>query len=171
MNGVDIAFAVVILLFGVWGWIKGFVRFQAKALGVALGLVLAVQLYQPVGKAVAGSLNLPDTVGYFVAGAGVFLLVYVVFMFVGKLIRKLLETVELSWLDKTFGFLLGVFIGILAVGFITMFAFKFGAFGLENTMADSSVAEMSTRVSAFFISYLPSGYSFDWDSITSITKK
>jgi len=57
MNWLDIVLGVVILLFVIRGVLKGLFREGVGLAGVLVGLILAVNRYQELGRVIQGELN------------------------------------------------------------------------------------------------------------------
>lgn len=62
MNWMVLACAAILLIFVIWGWLRGFVKMAFHFLAVGLALVMAAMLCQPLAKVVTAQDSVMDSV-------------------------------------------------------------------------------------------------------------
>jgi membrane protein required for colicin V production len=136
VNRIDVVLAVILALFALRGFWRGFSREIFALIGL-VGGVAAAGAYYPGGTAMLPP-EVPEIVRPAVAFLGIFAAVALAAKLVGLLVRRLLGLILLSPLDRLGGVLFGaakgaalITLGVIAVRAITP------ADALERACADS----------------------------------
>jgi uncharacterized membrane protein required for colicin V production len=124
MNAVDVLFATVLLGAAVFGFWKGFVLAVGTLVASAAGAWVASRFTDTLAPSLEGMASGPAAARgtatvllFLVTFAGS----YVAAWFVHRGLRRL----ELGWLDRTLGLLLGAFAGFLVVATLVVAAIRF----------------------------------------------
>lgn len=117
MNALDLVFLVVILLFALRCYFRGFVEELLSMAAIILGVFLAIVFYRPAGEFLARHLAL-DSFTEVLGFAVVFLLVFLVIKILQGVLRSVIENINLETLDRGLGFLLGASEGLLLVSIL-----------------------------------------------------
>ena len=147
MNIIDLVIILFVLLTGVIGWKKGFIRTVVSAVGIVLVFVLAFYLKNPVAEWL--SLNLPffnfggDFKGVTMINVVIYQLIafFIVFFVlmslfaivvkISKFLERILKmTIILGLPSKILGFMVGVVEGLIISTVILMFL-SLPVFGLD----------------------------------------
>ena len=136
MNWLDITIACILLLSALAGARKGFSREIIGLSAALLGLLLATQFYRMAGEPLRpyiGQENLSSAGGFFL----VFFGVIIVGAIVSSIVRRLLNAVGLSSIDR----LLGAIYGTVRGGLIAMvLIFALGVFTTSPAVVQSRMA-------------------------------
>lgn len=108
MNLVDILIGVVLLIFAVKGFMKGFVREVCSLLGLVVGGWAAFVLCRPMAEVLRSHIHLPQFVAPIVSFALIFLTLGLVFFFLGHLLTTLFKIILLGGVNRAGGIALGV---------------------------------------------------------------
>jgi len=119
MNWLDIVIIAFLLLAASIGSKIGFIRMSFLFGALFLGTILAGRLYTFVSPYLKGPVqdpNLRDIISF----TAIFVPVLIGGIIAGNWMRKGIQTVGLSWMDRWMGGLLGLLIGVLVVGITLM---------------------------------------------------
>jgi len=117
----DAVCAVLILALALRALLRGFVRELLASAAPVLGLIGAYRWYKPAISAVTSAIPALDAHPVLAAAAAfavVFLLVFLGIAFIGGLLRGLLETLRLGFLDRLLGLVFGVIEGLALSGLL-----------------------------------------------------
>ena len=120
MNIVDIIVIIVILVFTIRGYLKGFVNEVFSIVIIFGSLVTAFILYRPVSGAITDFIENND-LRMFLSFTGVFVITALFLIIMRNFIIGLLDNLNLTDIDS----LLGMLTGFLKGGFICMFLLMF----------------------------------------------
>lgn len=113
MNVLDILLIIIFCLFVLRSLFNGFVREVFSISALIVGLVMANNYYQ-VGELL---ITQKGWASPFLAGIFSYVVIFILFsigvILIGRLVQKLLGKLELSWLDRLGGSVLGLFKGLL----------------------------------------------------------
>lgn len=113
MNLVDVVVVLVVLVLGLRGFRRGFLREVFTFAGWLGGFLGAFYLMIALAPPIARSFGLPIEFGGLIAFVGVFLLVSVVCWFTGWALSKLIGATPLAPLDRFAGLTLGLAQGLV----------------------------------------------------------
>ncbi len=119
MNALDLVLLIVVLLFALRCYFRGFVEELLSMAAIILGVFLAIVFYRPAGEFLAEHLALEsftEVLGF----AVVFLLVFLLIKILQGVLRSVIENINLQTLDRGLGFLLGAAEGLLLVSLLLM---------------------------------------------------
>ncbi|MEO1928666.1 MAG: CvpA family protein [Nautiliaceae bacterium] len=107
MNYFDAIIIVITLLLAIRGFFNGVVKEIAGLVGIIGGLILASKFYSQAGVYINENLfQIPNKSAISLVGfIAVFFGFWVVSVFIGYLLGKILKISALGWLDKSLGFL------------------------------------------------------------------
>lgn len=113
----DIAVIIIILVSGILAFLRGFVR---EALGIAawVGAAFAAVLLFPMAQPIARELIGMDIVADPVAWVSIFLIALVLLSILASSIAGQVKTSQLSAVDRSLGFLFGLFRGGVLVSLV-----------------------------------------------------
>src|ERR1700683_707975 len=118
MNNLDYAIIALVALGGFYGLTRGALRMVTAILSVTLGIVAAAAWYGRVGAVVAQHFHTTSTVSAVVGYIVVFVAVAAAIEFAGRRIVRLARIINLNWIDRVGGALLGAALaaGVAGVG-------------------------------------------------------
>ncbi len=127
MSSLDLLVIVVLTLFVLRGLWVGFVGQMASMLALVLGFVVAGQYYGRSATLVTPFISNPQ-LGFLVAYALLFAVVFFATIFVGLSLRKVVQISMLGWFDRGMGGVLGASKGLFlsCMVFMTMAIFIAG---------------------------------------------
>jgi len=141
MAAYDIGVVVVVFVFAVIGYIRGFTWEAGFVCGVTLGIAAAFRLTGVFVSLFLGGLSpqVATAVGFF----AVFLMTFVVVMGVTYLARRAVERAKLEKADRWAGAVLGTLQGVAVCFVVTLALLKFGNAPLRSYIAETYAARMS----------------------------
>jgi len=114
LNFLDILLWIILLACAMKGFMKGLVREVCSLLGVIAGAWAAFSYYGALTATIRSLINLPQAVTAAVAFLLIYLVLGLLFFFVGHLLTVIFKIMLLGWLNRfggvVFGFLQGAFI-------------------------------------------------------------
>jgi len=138
MNYLDIIIGIILLLFAFGGFKNGIIR---EAFGLAAfigGIYGAVRLSDVVGEKLSNLINVSHEWMAVISFIVVFIVLALLINLIGKGISKLVESLNLGFIDKIGGSIFGVAQGFLLVG-VLILVLEF--FGLKNVINDKTRSE------------------------------
>lgn len=109
MNWIDITILIILLMALVRGYSLGIIRQICVLLGMLMGLLLAGQLGEEIEPILKTQLQFPAPMVKPIAYIAAFLLIYLCFIVLGRMLRKLLQSMHLGIINRV----LGAFFGAL----------------------------------------------------------
>lgn len=111
----DLFCVALVLLFGVFGLVRGFLRQVFGIAGFIGGIALARLFAQPFGDAFAKDLGLPVSIAAAAMALAIFLAAEIVAKLVGGFLHRRMQGGFTGAVERGGGFLLGTFKGVLVV--------------------------------------------------------
>lgn len=115
MNTLDIILIATVVISFIFGYFKGLISQLTFGMGIVIGLLQAVLFYSAVAQKVFSWTGWNEMICNIVSFVGIIILILILFKLVGWTISKLLEAINLRFIDKTLGALFSVLIAILLV--------------------------------------------------------
>lgn len=149
MNVVDAVLVVLLLVFAIRGFWRGFFRESFGLLGIVLGLAAALRLADGGAALLSrvGALPLPMTARLGVAFVGIFVLVDTALILTGLLFDRLLGSGVMRNLNRAGGALFGLAKGAALLAFVLLFFHLFPVVpGFDERLMASQVAHPMVSV-------------------------
>ena len=158
MNIIDIAILVVMLVFILKDFRKGFTEVVFSLLALISGLYLASKFYltiSPYVKKLTDSQQLSDIIAFII----LFVAINFAINKIGVLFKELLEKLYLGWVNKTLGGGVGFLKGFLLAGTILMIVSYLSIPSINKEMSQSKVSpyllSMYSKVFQFALKAIP----------------
>lgn len=140
-NYLDVVLALIALLAGLRGFFRGFVTeflsMAAIILGIAAAVIFSAPLATLLSRYFDGSLWIQ-----IITFLGLFILVYIVVKLLEGVLHNGVEKLRLKNLDRTLGFLLGIFEGVLVISVILIVLDIQPFFDVSDLLANSFCARL-----------------------------
>ena len=120
MNYLDIIIAVLLVVFGLSGWKKGIITEVATLLGLGLGLYGAFRFSDYTAEHLVQWWEINPKYLNIIAFIVTFVIVAIVVNLIGKAVSKVVTTLNLGFIDKIGGFLVGLAKGVLLCSLLVM---------------------------------------------------
>jgi membrane protein required for colicin V production len=150
LNWVDVIIAVVLLGFGVRGFMRGFLRELLSLVGLFLGLWIALLKFVPLGEWVQHQFPLAEPLPFHLAFLAIFLSMASLASIVGYLLHRVAKGLLMGWLDAIVGLGFGSVKGVMIV---TVLLFLLAQLPLANAVTTqlrtSIVVEYLERFNPF----------------------
>ena len=130
MNYLDIIIAIVLFLFGFKGFRKGLIIEVVTLLAFAVGIYGAMHFSEFTAEHLQDFVEINPKYLNTVAFVLTFILFVKVVNLIGKALTKLLDAMELGFLNKLFGFVFGVAKGVLLCSILVMVLNNFQLIGV-----------------------------------------
>lgn len=155
MNILDFIILGLILVFGLWGFLKGFLQAIGGFIGLLVATILAGQYYGWMGN-FFGDGNLALVGGFIVLFLIIWKLVSLIFYVFGKVFQIITVLPFLETFNRTLGALLGLAVGILIMVVLLSFLNKFPVNDwFTAQMVGSIVSKILLNLSFIFKPLLP----------------
>ena len=156
MNWLDVLIALAILTPAFFGYINGFLRKFLGLLGLAVGFILAVKFFNPVGSFVIDKLHTPETPTLVIAFTVIIIAVYALFLYGAKYMANLHPATNI--VNKLLGVATGFLQGVL-LSSILLFNLNYLKFPSDETkkssMLYSKLIDVAPKFFDKIISYFP----------------
>ncbi len=120
MNYIDIIILVLLVAFGIGGLRKGIITEAATLLGLGLGLYGAFHFSDFTAEQLVKYVEIDQKYMNVISFAVTFLVVAILVFLLGKLVAKLVKAINLGFVDKIGGFLIGLAKGVLISSLLVM---------------------------------------------------
>jgi membrane protein required for colicin V production len=139
VNVLDLIFIIVVILFAVRCYFRGFVKEFLSMAALILGVFLAIVLYRPAGEFLSKNLGVKsfsEILGFI----AVFLIVFILIKILQGVLSSVIDNVNLENVDRSLGFILGAAEGLLLVSVVLILLKVQPAFDVSKLLAGSAVA-------------------------------
>lgn len=139
MNYVDIIIAVVLVAFGVGGLRKGIITEAATLLGLGFGLYGAFHFSDFTADKLLQWVEINPKYLNLISFIVTFLVVAILVNLLGRIVTKIVKSLNLGFIDKLGGFLFGIAKGVLICSLLVMLlnVFKMNGIIKEKTKEES----------------------------------
>ncbi len=124
----DTLILIVLLIGAVMGFVQGAFKQLANFVGVMVGIVLAIALYDKFGAFLSSATGASSGIGNTIAFVLLAIIVPVLLGWIASLLTKFFKTIHLNFLNR----LAGAFIGLICYGLLMTFAFNVMDFATSN---------------------------------------
>lgn len=148
MNPFDVVIIIILSCCLVAGFFRGLIKGLASIIGVLGGFYAAYTYYVEVAKLLSGWISdfgYLNIVSFLIIFCGVFIIISIL----GVVIRYLLKTVSLGWVDRICGAGFGAIIGILIVSVLLIVLTAFlpkGAPFIKNSILSPHVTLVAEKM-------------------------
>ena len=136
MNLLDIIIAIIVVLFGISGLRKGLIREAATLLGLFLGLYVAFHFSDFTADKLQHLWEIDPKYLNLIAFIVTFIVVSILVNLLGRLVARLVKAINLGFLDRLGGFVVGAAKGILICSLLIM---------LLNVFDDQKILKDETK--------------------------
>lgn len=158
MNYVDIAILVLLGVGAITGLIKGFVSELISIVGFLLAFIIANEV-APLSLPLLDWLSIPseNAISRVVVWLVILLLVLLLLRLVSTLLTKLLQALNIGWINRLLGMILGIvkytLIACLVVTILEVACSHFDEWPLKKWLADSQGVEWIHEIVSFVSPY------------------
>ncbi len=121
MDIINIIALGIILVFGGFGFISGFIKGSARLIGWIVALILAIKLGPASSAFFQNTFHFSLKTSNILGGILVFLIVMVIIALIVKILKRVVEVLHLSFLDRLLGFILGCFQAMIVIFLLSLF--------------------------------------------------
>ena len=156
MNWLDIVLLIMLVIPAFIGLRQGLIKAVLSLVGLIIGVVLAGYLYKPVSN-IFGFID-NENVAYTLAFILILALVMLAAFLLARLLKAIISTVMLGWVDNVGGAVLGFLSGFIFLSAILAIWVKF--FGSE-LVADSFLGRVMLDYFPLILGLLPGEFGDD----------
>ncbi len=109
-----------IMIWGIWGAIKGFLEELSQKFGFVTGFIAALMFTAVFAAFFVDRLSAPYWFAAFISYVILFILGYLLIKVIGNVLQGIFKTVNISFLDNLVGFFLGLVEGIIILGLLAI---------------------------------------------------
>ena len=148
----DILFSIILLLFTINGFRKGFIKEIARLTGLFFACIIAsryhIELIPFIEK-----YFINEKVVYIIAFLIIFFVALIIINILSSLIQKFFEIIYLGWLNKLLGSLLGFIKGLIIISIIIfcLGAIPFDKKTINRINDDSNIYRMGNRIKKYLL--------------------
>ncbi len=168
LNYLDIIIIVLMFVFGLGGWRKGIIIEAATLLGLGLGLYGAFHFSDYTAQELVNYVEVnPKYLGV-ISFIVTFLVVAIVVNLIGRLLSKVVKNLNLGFIDKLGGFLVGLAKGLLLCSLLVMLLNALNLRGLVKD--DTKKASVLYPWVEQAVPYVYQGYDLVQEAVKNATK-
>lgn len=145
MSYIDIIILVLLVAFGIGGLRKGIITEAATLLGLGLGLYGAFHFSDFTAEQLVKYVEIDPKYMNVISFAVTFIVVAILVFLLGKLVAKLVKAINLGFVDKIGGFLIGLAKGVLISSLLVM---------LLNALNLNSIIKDETKQKSILYPYI-----------------
>ena len=153
MNWVDIVIIIYLVLSVISGFVQGLIRTVFSLVGMVVGILLASHFYLQLGNVLTFISN--KDWANIVAFVVILLAVMGVAALIAWLLRTLIKSVMLGWIDKLGGAVFGLILGALSVGAFLAIIVRYTD---ASVITESKMAGFFLDKFPLVLKLLPSGF-------------
>jgi len=112
--GVDLVLLGLLLVFTIYGFVKGFVHEVFVTIGLILGIWLGIKKAHLISS-LSPPILLPEPWNQIISFFIIFAAVFLFTLFIRFLVKKFVSAIELDWLDKLIGGVYGFVQGVVII--------------------------------------------------------
>ena len=145
MNYLDIIIALLLIGFGVGGWRKGIIIELTTLLGLGLGLYGAFHFSDFTANKLVEYVEIDPKYLHLISFIVTFIVLSVLVNLLGRLVAKLVKAINLGFIDKLGGFLIGLAKGLLICSLLVM---------LLNVLNHKGIVKEDTKQESLLYPYV-----------------
>lgn len=151
MNYLDIIIGIILILFAIGGLRNGIIREAFSLVAFIGGIYGAIQLSDWAGNLISKIINVSPEWMSVISFIVVFIVLALLINWLGNFLANLIESVNLGFIDKIGGIILGIAKGFLLVGVLILLLDFFGIKDVldEETREKSKLYKNSEKVAAW----------------------
>ena len=138
MNYIDIIILLMLVGFGIGGWRKGLITEAATLLGLGVGLYGAFHFSDFTASKLVEWVEINPKYLNVIAFAVTFIVLTILVNLLGRLVAKLVKSINLGFIDRIGGFVFGIAKGILICSLLVMLI---NALELKGVLKDKTKQE------------------------------
>jgi len=138
MTELDIALVILLTLFGLRGFLRGFFRESFGFLALVAGILAALQLTEGTAATLAGYIELDGTTRAVIAFVGIFLVTHTAVNLLGLLLDRVAHSLLFRSVNRVAGAAFGVGKGAVVLGFLLLFFQLFPMVPVLSQQVDDS---------------------------------
>lgn len=168
MNWLDIVIIISLIISLVSGLTQGLIRSAFALAGLIGGIILATNLYKPLGHFLS---FIPDErIANIVAFAIILIIVLIIAALLGSLFKRLISMVMLGWFDHLGGAVFGVLSGLVFWAVLLAILEKYTGWSVIN---GSAIARTLLENFPVVLSFIPEAIDNLWKpaQVSSYTAK
>jgi membrane protein required for colicin V production len=120
MNIIDISLLIVLVIFSIRGYVKGFIHELFSLMIIILGIALALLFYRQFGSVLETVIQNED-LSLILSFIAIFICTTVLMVAIRNALTSLVESLNIADLDSMFGLLVGLTKGVLLLSFLLVF--------------------------------------------------
>ncbi|MBR4146326.1 MAG: CvpA family protein [Bacteroidales bacterium] len=145
MNYLDIIIALLLIGFGIGGWRKGIIIELTTLLGLGLGLYGAFHFSDFTANKLVEYVEIDPKYLHLISFIVTFIVLSVLVNLLGRLVAKLVKAINLGFIDKLGGFLIGLAKGLLICSLLVM---------LLNVLNHKGIVKEDTKQESLLYPYV-----------------
>lgn len=139
-NLFDLVVVVVVGLFAFFGLRKGLIEEAIRLIGLVVASFAGVKYYYLGVGLVRSIFSFSEGVQTIIGFILIFLIVYFALQIVSSMLKRIIRSLNLAWLDRTAGLIFGTLKGITIMTIIVWMISVFPELGLEKRLKTTSPA-------------------------------
>ena len=154
MNWVDIVIIIYLCISVLMGLMEGLIRTVLSIVGVIVGIMLASHFYKQLGNILTFTSN--KNWANIAAFVIILVAVMIVAAIIGLILRSIIKTIMLGWVDKLGGAAIGLFLGALSISALLAIIMKYHPM---DVITNSALAGFFLNKFPVVLKFLPSEFN------------
>jgi membrane protein required for colicin V production len=154
MNFIDVIIIILVVIFCIKGFLRGFLKELFSALIIVLGLVGAFLFYRAL-NGIMSTLIENDDLSLILSFAAIFVGITILLVIIRNTLLRFVDTLNFSDIDHVLGVVIGLFKGILICGAVLIFLYNHPVLHLDRAIGRSALFPLLARIFTALLSLLP----------------
>jgi membrane protein required for colicin V production len=154
MNFIDVIIIILIVIFCIKGFLRGFVKELFSLLIIVLGLVGAFLFYRTLNTVMSVVIENED-LSRILSFAAIFVGITIILVIIRNTLVRFMDTLNFADVDHVLGVVLGLFKGVLICGAVLVFLVNHPVLRLDRAIGRSALFPYVDRVFMALLSLLP----------------
>jgi len=154
MNFIDIIIIVLMLIFGIKGYLKGFIHELFSILIIVISLIGAILLYRSLAFVLGKYIENKDLT-LLLSFLSIFLFIAILLIIIRNTITELIDNLNFKDFDCLLGVVFGLFKGLIICGIVFIFLKNHPVLGIGRYINGSLIFPFIDKFFTLIISVLP----------------
>ena len=154
MNFIDVIIIIVVVIFCIKGFLRGFLKELFSVLIIVVGLIGAFLFYRAL-NGVMNTLIENGDLSLILSFAAIFVGITILLVIIRNTLLRFVDTLNFFDIDHVLGVVIGLFKGILICGAALIFLYNHPVLNLDRAIGRSTLFPLLARVFTALLSLLP----------------
>jgi len=121
MGIVNIIALGIVIIFGGFGFATGFIKGSVRLVALIIALILAIELGSATSRFFQNIFHFSVETSNTISGIFLFLIMVITIFILGSILKRMIEVLDLTFLDRVLGFILGCFQSMILIFMLSLY--------------------------------------------------